>query len=80
MANQNWLQNQPIQCWCLELCAAVLAVEFAEFITSEMHIDLNSVKFYTDSKIVLGYINSPADNATLYTNQNQTKNLSKKSE
>lgn len=30
----------------------------------EMKIDLNSVKYYTDSKIVLGYINSPAGNAT----------------
>lgn len=37
----------------LELCAAVLAVEMADFIKGEMDIDIHSVKFYTDSKILL---------------------------
>ncbi len=40
----------------LELCAAVLAVELAELITKELDLELTAVKFYTDSKIVLGYI------------------------
>ncbi|XP_040289970.1 uncharacterized protein LOC121002590 [Bufo bufo] len=40
----------------LELCAAVLAVEIAEVIKSEMDINIDSFTFYTDSKIVLGYI------------------------
>ena len=40
----------------LELCAAVLAVEMAELICQEMDTDLQTVKFFTDSKIVLGYI------------------------
>lgn len=40
----------------LELCAAVLAVELADFLKDELDIDMHAVKFYTDSKIVLGYI------------------------
>lgn len=36
----------------LELCAAVLAVELAELITSEMDIDLKDIQLYTDSKVV----------------------------
>ncbi|XP_057699895.1 uncharacterized protein LOC130920590 [Corythoichthys intestinalis] len=40
----------------LELCAAVLAVEMAELICQEIDIKLHDVRFYTDSKIVLGYI------------------------
>ncbi|XP_058881751.1 uncharacterized protein LOC131737334 [Acipenser ruthenus] len=40
----------------LELGAAVLAVEVAELIVCEMDIELGAVEFYTDSKVVLGYI------------------------
>lgn len=40
----------------LELCAAVLAVEMAELIQDELDIKLNETKFYSDSKVVLGYI------------------------
>ncbi|XP_028847241.1 uncharacterized protein LOC114796892 [Denticeps clupeoides] len=40
----------------LELCAAVLAVEMYERIRDEMDIELDTVRFFTDSKIVLGYI------------------------
>lgn len=40
----------------LELCAAVLAVEMAEVILDEMDIKTDAVKFYCDSKEVLGYI------------------------
>ena len=42
----------------LELCAAVLAVDIAEFVTSELHLKMDSVRFFTDSKIVLGYIHN----------------------
>lgn len=42
----------------LELCAAVLAVELAELVTEESDIELHGVKFYTDSRIVLGYIHN----------------------
>lgn len=40
----------------LELGAAVLAVEIAELLVKELDISLDSLKFYTDSKVVLGYI------------------------
>ncbi|XP_062393459.1 uncharacterized protein LOC134080863 [Sardina pilchardus] len=40
----------------LELCAAVLAVDVAELIVQELDYKPDSLKFYTDSKVVLGYI------------------------
>ncbi len=42
----------------LELCAAVLAVEVAELIQDELDLKLDAIKFYCDSKVVLGYINN----------------------
>ena len=42
----------------LELCAAVLATELATFIKTNLSIPLDSVSFYTDSQVVLGYINN----------------------
>nr|XP_032806106.1 uncharacterized protein LOC116940390 [Petromyzon marinus] len=42
----------------LELCGAVLATEVAELILDELDVKLDAVKFYTDSKVVLGYINN----------------------
>lgn len=40
----------------LELCAAVMAVDMADLITSEIDIECDAVTFCTDSKVVLGYI------------------------
>lgn len=40
----------------LELCAAVLAVEIAEIVTEQLDVTFSTVRFYTDSKVVLGYI------------------------
>lgn len=40
----------------LELCTAVLAVEVAELITTEIDIKFDKVTFFSDSKVVLGYI------------------------
>ncbi|XP_033744340.1 uncharacterized protein LOC117330227 [Pecten maximus] len=42
----------------LELCAAVMAVELAEFLCESLHISLQSVRYYSDSKVVLGYVNN----------------------
>lgn len=39
----------------LELGAAVLAVEIAELMESELDISADTVQFYTDSKVILGY-------------------------
>ncbi|KAK0139185.1 hypothetical protein N1851_024265 [Merluccius polli] len=40
----------------LELCGAVLAVEMAELILDELDHKPDAVRFYCDSKVVLGYI------------------------
>ena len=40
----------------LELCAAILAVEIADLLQEELDMTLDDVKFFTDSKVVLGYI------------------------
>lgn len=42
----------------LELCAAVLAVETADLIVEELDLKLDSIRFFTDSKVVLGYIHN----------------------
>jgi ribonuclease HI len=42
----------------LELCAAVLAVEVAQFALVQLDLEIDNVKFYTDSKVVLGYISN----------------------
>lgn len=40
----------------LELCVAVLAIEIAEIVVSEMDTTFDNITYYTDSKVVLGYI------------------------
>ncbi|KAM3938230.1 uncharacterized protein RB166_011994 [Leptodactylus fuscus] len=40
----------------LELCGTVLAVELADFIQHELDVNIDNVQYYSDSKIVLGYI------------------------
>lgn len=40
----------------LELCAAVLAVNIMETITTEISVKFDDITFYTDSRVVLGYI------------------------
>ena len=42
----------------LKLCAAVLAVEMADLIREELDLKLDAIRFYTDSKVVLRYINN----------------------
>lgn len=50
----------------LELCAAVLAVEMAELIHDKLDLRLDSTKFYTDSKVVLGYIHNKSKHFYVY--------------
>ena len=40
----------------LELCAAVLAAELSDLVKRELAVTLDATTFYTDSKVVLGYI------------------------
>ncbi|XP_026119086.1 uncharacterized protein LOC113098285 [Carassius auratus] len=52
----------------LELCAAVLAVEIAELIVEEMDITFDHIWYYTDSKVVLGYICNQTRRFYVYVN------------
>lgn len=52
----------------LELCAAVMAMDMAELITSETDIECDAVTFYTDSKVVLGYIYNEKRRFYVYVN------------
>lgn len=40
----------------LELCASVLAVEIAQLALEHLNLHIDCVMYYTDSKVVLGYI------------------------
>lgn len=40
----------------LELCGAVLSVETADFILEQIDTEIHKVRYFTDSKVVLGYI------------------------
>ncbi|XP_055998874.1 uncharacterized protein LOC130047578 [Ostrea edulis] len=50
----------------LELCAAVMGVEIYETIQDELDLDLNQVTFFSDSKVVLGYINNETKRFHVY--------------
>lgn len=50
----------------LELCAAVLATEVAELIQDELDLQLDAVRFYCDSKVVLGYIHNQTKRFFVY--------------
>ena len=50
----------------LELCASVLAVEVADLVTRHLDLPLDCVHYYTDSRIVLGYINNTSKRFTVY--------------
>lgn len=40
----------------LELCGAVLAVELGETLSEHLSIEMGNIQYFTDSKVVLGYI------------------------
>lgn len=50
----------------LELCAAVLAVEIADMLAEEMDVQFHSVRFFTDSRVVLGYIRNESRRFYVY--------------
>lgn len=52
----------------LELCAAVLAVELSELLTEEIDMKIHKTTFYTDIKVVLGYINNQHRRFHVYVN------------
>ena len=50
----------------LELCAAVLGIETTELIIEELDLDLQTVAFYSDSRVVLGYISNESRQFYVY--------------
>ena len=50
----------------LELCAAVLGVELTELVTQELDMDLETATYYSDSKVVLGYITNESRRFYVY--------------
>lgn len=50
----------------LELCAAVLAVEMAELIHDKLDLKLDSTKFCTDSRVVLGHMHNESKRFCVY--------------
>ena len=50
----------------LELCAAVLAIEIAEMVVREMYTTFDNITYYTDSKVVLGYIHNQSRRFYVY--------------
>ncbi|XP_060573880.1 uncharacterized protein LOC132731684 [Ruditapes philippinarum] len=50
----------------LELCAAVLAVQVARTVQVNIDIPIDCFRYYTDSKIVLGYIHNSTRRFTRY--------------
>ena len=50
----------------LELCVSVLEVEISELVIEELELDPNSVTYYTDSKVVLGYITNESRRFYVY--------------
>ena len=50
----------------LELCAAVLSTKAVKKIRTELDLKIDDVKFYTDSKVVLGYISNDARRFHVY--------------
>jgi len=50
----------------LELCAAVLASQAVNKIVKEIDMEINEITFYTDSKVVLGYIQNESRRFYVY--------------
>ena len=50
----------------LELCGAVLAVQAAQRVIKEIDVKISEVTYYTDSKVVLGYITNESRRFYVY--------------
>ena len=50
----------------LELCAAVGAAQAAQYVKTELKKTINLIKYYSDSNIVLGYLNNRVRRFTRY--------------
>ena len=50
----------------LELCAAVLAVEVGEIVSEHLGVEMRQMTFYSDSRVVLGYLNNKSRRFYVY--------------
>jgi ribonuclease HI len=50
----------------LELCAAVLSAQAMKWITRELRLNIDEIVFYTDSRVVLGYIQNESQRFYVY--------------
>ena len=50
----------------LELCAAVLTTQAVKWITRELKLNVDQILFYSDSKVVLGYIQNESRRFYIY--------------
>lgn len=50
----------------LELCAAVLATDIAQIAKEQLKVKIDDIKFFSDSRIVLGYINNTKKRFLVY--------------
>ena len=55
------LTIHPVSIPRLELCGAVLVVEAVKKILKEIDMEIMQVVYYTDSKVVLGYITNESE-------------------
>ena len=58
--------TQPTSIPRLELCAAVMSTQAVSKVMKELNLNIDGVTFYTDSKIVLGYIKNDARRFHVY--------------
>ncbi|XP_060074446.1 uncharacterized protein LOC132554162 [Ylistrum balloti] len=63
----------------LELCAAVLAVEIGEIVSRHLDFPLSKMKFYSDSRVVLGYLNNKVRRFFVYV-ENRVSRILKSTE
>ena len=66
MAKSRVTPLKPISIPRLELTAAVISVNVAAMLKSELDIDNIECYYYTDSEIVIGYINNDARRFHVY--------------
>ena len=50
----------------LELCAAVLAVDISQTVKEHLQLDIDDVRYFTDSRVVLGYISNERKRFFMY--------------
>ena len=58
--------THPLTMPRLELCTTLLATEIGELVQSHLNLTFNLTKYYSDSKVVLGYLTSRTKRFYIY--------------